>query len=219
MDMMRPWIRKLLYWIMPELKMLRDPSFHFDWLQSNMKNTKVEQQVKIYEPYDISDSLIGRYSYIARNSHISNSTIGGFCSIGPNLVCGWGIHPTSFISTHPMFYSTQKQNGISFSQVDKIKERKPIIIGNDVFIGANVTILDGVTIGDGAVIGAGAVVSKDIPPFAVAIGCPIQIKNYRFSDEQRMELKKIQWWNFPEQQLQFVEQYAEDVDEFIKKFK
>ena len=48
-----------------------------------------------------------------------------------------------------MFYSTQKQNGMTLASANKIEERKPIVIGNDVFIGANVTILDGVKIGDG----------------------------------------------------------------------
>lgn len=219
MEVMRTCIRRLLYWVLPELKMLKDRTFHFDWLQSTLTNTEMEQQVRLYEPYDISDSKIGRYTYIAKNSHISNTTIGRFCSIGPNLICGWGVHPTSFLSTHPMFYSTQKQNGITLSEEDKIEERKPINIGNDVFIGANVTILDGVTIGDGAVIGAGAVVSKDIPSFAIAVGCPIQIKSYRFSEEQRKALKKIQWWNFTEQRLQLVEHYFEDVNGFIEELK
>lgn len=216
--MMRPLIRKILYWIMPELKMLRDRNMHFEWLQSNQTNVDIQQQVKLSEPYNVSDSVIGRYTYIAKNSNISNTKIGAFCSIGPNLVCGWGIHPTEYLSTHPMFYSTQKQNGISLSKEDKIEERKPICIGNDVFIGANVTILDGVTIGDGAVIGAGAVVSKDIPPFAIAIGCPIQIKNYRFSEEQREALQRIKWWDFNDEQLKEIERMFFNVDEFIAKY-
>lgn len=215
-SLIRRLFRKILYWAIPELKMLRDHSFHFEWLKNNLDNSEIEPSVKLYSPYDISDSRIGRYTYIAKNSHIDATTIGSFCSIGPNLVCGWGIHPTNLVSTHPMFYSTRKQNGTSFSLVDKIEERRPIQIGNDVFIGANVTILDGVTIGDGAIIGAGAVVSKDIPPFAIAVGCPIQIKRYRFSEKIRMALQEIKWWDFSEQQLRLVEQYAEDIDGFIK---
>lgn len=50
-----------------------------------------------------------------------------------------------------------------------------VIIEEDVWIGANVTILAGVTIGRGAVIGAGAIVTKDIPPYALAIGIPAKI--------------------------------------------
>jgi acetyltransferase-like isoleucine patch superfamily enzyme len=102
--------------------------------------------------------------------------------------------------------------------VDKIEERKQINIGNDVFIGANVTVLDGVTIGDGAVIGAGAVVSKDIPPYAIAVGCPIKVIKYRFSETQIEALLKIRWWDFPEEQLQDVERLFFDIDAFIQKY-
>jgi serine acetyltransferase len=92
-----------------------------------------------------------------------------------------------------------------------------VTIGNDVFIGANVTILDGVTIGDGAVIGAGAVVSKDIPPYAVAVGCPIEIKKYRFTAEQIAALQRIQWWNWDEERLKEISLLFNDINAFIKK--
>ena len=52
--------------------------------------------------------------------------------------------------------------------------KKGIEIGNDVWIGANVCILDGVKIGNGAVIGASSVVSKDIDPYTINVGNPIQ---------------------------------------------
>ena len=149
------------------------------------------------------------------NSFISTTTIGKFCSIGPNFICGWGIHPLNGISTSPMFYSTRKQNGITLSRKDKIDEYKPIIIGNDVFIGANVTVLDGVNIGDGAVIGAGAVVSKDIPPYAIAVGCPIEIKKYRFNSETIDAFKRIEWWNYDENSLKDIERYFFEVEKFI----
>lgn len=173
---------------------------------------------KICSPHHLSDVKIGDYTYVAQNSYIGRTTIGKCCSIGPNLICGWGIHPLETISTHPMFYSTKKQNGMTLSAFDKIEELKPIEIGNDVFIGANVTILDGVTIGDGAVIGAGAVVSKDIPPYAIAVGCPIRIIRYRFPEEIRNKLLEIQWWNFPEDNLQDVERMIFDVGGFVEKY-
>lgn len=47
-----------------------------------------------------------------------------------------------------------------------------IIIEDDVWLGAGAVVLDGVTIGKGSVIGAGAVVTKDIPPYSVAVGIP-----------------------------------------------
>ena len=178
-------------------------------------NTNISRKAKLYTPYQLNEVEINDYTYIAKNATISYTKIGKYCSIGPNFLCGWGIHPLNGISTSPMFYSTRKQNGYTLSKEDKIEERKSILIGNDVFIGANVIILDGVTIGDGAVIGAGAVVSKDIPPYAVAVGCPIKIIKYRFDEETISKLKSIQWWNDDSNQA-LIEKYFFDVEKFIE---
>ena len=82
------------------------------------------------------------------------------------------------------------------------EEHKPVFIGNDVFIGANVTILDGVTIGDGAVIGAGAVVTKDIPPYAIAVGVPAKTIKYRFDENTQQLLLAEKWWEKSDEEIQ-----------------
>lgn len=56
---------------------------------------------------------------------------------------------------------------------------KPIRIGNDVWLASHVNVLAGVTIGDGAVIGAKAVVTKDVPPYSIAVGIPAQVVGER----------------------------------------
>ena len=210
-------IRKLVRDSVPELSVLRR-GLGKGILDNYNHNVIVGTCVKIYSPSYISETEIGDYTYISQNAHISMTKIGKFCSIGPGLVCGWGIHPKTGLSTHPMFYSTKRQNGMTLSTIDKVTERKPIIIGNDVFIGANVTILDGVTIGNGAVIGAGAVVSKNIPPYAIAVGCPIQINSFRLSSKQIDELQRIKWWEFDEERLKDVEKWFFDVDGFIETY-
>ncbi len=184
-----------------------------------LESTALGKHVVIYPPYNCNFSKIGDYTYLAPGAKLSQTTIGKFCSIGPELLCGWGIHPLSGISTAPMFYSPNRQNGVSFSETPKIEERKPISIGNDVFIGANVTILDGVTIGDGAVIGAGAVVTKDIPPYAIAVGCPIAITRYRFDEATVAALLELKWWDLPDDQLKMVEKYFFDIPGFIEAIK
>ena len=62
---------------------------------------------------------------------------------------------------------------------------KPIRIEKNVWIGANVVILPGVTIGEGCVIGAGSVVTKDIPPFSVAVGNPCRVLR-KITDDDRV---------------------------------
>ena len=56
---------------------------------------------------------------------------------------------------------------------------KPTRIGADVWLGAGVTVLGGVTIGDGSVVGAGAVVTKDLPPYSIAVGVPATLRGRR----------------------------------------
>lgn len=176
----------------------------------------ISSKAKLLGSHHISHSYIDDYSYIALNAQVSYTNIGKYCSIGPNFVCGWGIHPITAISTSPMFYSSAKQNGFSICQQNKIIERKQIRIGHDVFIGANVIVLDGVSIGNGAVIGAGAVVSKDIPPYAIAVGCPIQIVKYRFDKAIIERLESIQWWNNPSKYHSQIEESFFNIEKFIK---
>lgn len=213
---MKSLIRNIFfYWfskVIPELRYLKQLT------KGSLNNVTLHPKTSLSPYFNIRNSSINEGTYIAPNAHIQNTTIGKFCSIGPNLVCGWGIHPTNGLSTSPIFYSTREQCGYTLSSIDKIEEIKPITVGNDVFIGMNVTILDGITIGDGAVIGAGAVVSKDIPPYAIAVGSPIQIKKYRFDDETIKKMLEIKWWNFEEDKLKDVERYFSKIDEFIKKY-
>jgi acetyltransferase-like isoleucine patch superfamily enzyme len=60
----------------------------------------------------------------------------------------------------------------------------PIVIEDECWIGANAVITAGVTIGKHSVVAAGAVVTKDIPPYSVAVGNPARvIKRYNIVTE------------------------------------
>lgn len=56
---------------------------------------------------------------------------------------------------------------------------RSVRINDDVWIGVRVCILPGVTIGEGTIGGACTVVSKDIPPYSVAVGNPMRIVKHR----------------------------------------
>jgi acetyltransferase-like isoleucine patch superfamily enzyme len=194
----------------------KSKDIYWNSLISNLINCKIDDQARIYNNHILNTVTVGKGTYIATNAYISHTNIGKFCSIGPNFLCGYGFHPTNGISSSPVFYSTRKQAGFTLSKTDKCEERKIITIGNDVFIGMNATILDGITIGDGAVIGAGAVVTKDIPPYAVAVGCPVKIIKYRFSEEIISSLLKSKWWDREDAILQEVEKNLFDVEKFLE---
>jgi acetyltransferase-like isoleucine patch superfamily enzyme len=60
-------------------------------------------------------------------------------------------------------------------------------IEDDVWVGARATIMRGVRVGEGSVIGAASLVTKDIPPYVVAVGTPCAPIRRRFDDEELRE--------------------------------
>lgn len=142
--------------------------------------------------------IIGEHTYVVPGSTIvdSRTRIGKFCSIAKNVSIGTSMHPVHALTTHPA--SWRGEDGeLSIPPEKRVvfQNTRPVHIGNDVWIGLNVAIMDGVSIGDGAVIGAGAVVTKDIPPYAIAVGVPARVIKYRFDEETVARLLKTRWWD------------------------
>ena len=124
----------MLYKVKEFFKSMLPPLFKdLIFLRSLTHNTTLGRFVKLNRPCRIINSSVGDYSYIGPYSHVAHTKIGKFCSVGPGFFSGWGVHPVDKLSTAPMFYSTQKQNGVSLAARDKVIERIPIEIGNDVF--------------------------------------------------------------------------------------
>lgn len=166
---------------------------------------------------------LGYASYVGENS-VVHGKIGRYCSIAGNVRFLTLTHPvTTFVSSHPCFYSTKKQSGFTFvneqkfDEAPRIPENKySIIVGNDVYIGNGATIIGPVVIGDGAVIAANATVTSDVPPYSIVGGVPARVIKKRFSDDEIYALCKIQWWN---KDLDWIKENAgkfENVCDFIK---
>jgi acetyltransferase-like isoleucine patch superfamily enzyme len=164
----------------------------------------------------IASSKIGYASYLGNNTSFTNTSIGRYCSIGSNIGCISGKHPSSiFVSTHPAFFSTKHPINMSYVKQQMFEEHAPprdlegkysIIIGNDVWIGENSKLMDGIVIGDGAIIAANALVVKDVQPYSIVGGVPASIIKYRFSNEDIAFLMKLKWWDKPEN---WIKEHAE----------
>lgn len=59
----------------------------------------------------------------------------------------------------------------------------PVVIEDDVWLGEFVSVLAGVRIGKGSIIGTMSTVSRDIPPYSIAVGSPARvIKQFNFTN-------------------------------------
>ena len=85
-------------------------------------------------------------------------------TIGDDVMLATGVQLIT--ATHPTDSQT-RLSGLEYG--------RPITLGNKCWLGAGVIVCPGVTIGEGAVIGAGSVVTRDIPPYTVAVGNPCRV--------------------------------------------
>ncbi len=179
-----------------------------------------EGKNKISPGAHVTSTSMGYASYIGKNSIFSHAKIGRFCSIGDEVRLVRATHPIEgFVSSHPAFYSTATLSSLvsadKYKDIDEDETGFSIRIGSDVWIGNNVLLKAGINVGNGAVIAMGAVVTKDVPDYAIVGGVPAQIIKYRFSDEVRERLMKVQWWD---KEIDWIKAHADlfqSVDKFL----
>lgn len=111
---------------------------------------------------------IGDYSNIGANCRIGTTThvkFGKHVLLAANCYIGGAQHKFDRLDIPIMRQGYESKGGV--------------IIEDDVWLGAGVIVLDGVRIGTGSVIGAAAVVTKDIPPYSIALGIPAKVQASR----------------------------------------
>lgn len=180
---------------MRKLTLGKDAALTFEAPVLIMGNLKIWSNVKM-----------GAYTYLQSGRIRTLKSIGRYCSIAPNVTIGDLNHPSDWLSSSSFQYAKKRfswydqsiaEVAVPMTKNMVLKIRKtPPVIGNDVWMGANVTIMRGVKIGNGAIIGAGAIVTRDVKDYEIVGGVPAKHIRFRFPEEVRERLLKIQWWNY-----------------------
>lgn len=171
-----------------------------------------EDNVHIGPDCTVLETNMGRYSFLAFRDWVRNTTVGRFCSIGPNVIIGIGRHPArDFVSSHPAMYSEHYRGALAHHD---FAEHLPVKIGSDVWIGANVFVGPGISIGDGAIVGTGAVVVRDVLPYQVVGGVPAKVIRDRFQKEDVEFLLSSRWWEWSDERLRALGGSFNDVRAF-----
>lgn len=126
--------------------------------------------------------LLGRNTILSCND--STISIGDFVSVGP--FCFLVSRSHLKIGSNVAIGAGTMMLGGGHSHDDpdtpiihQARVSKGIVVEDGAWIGIGAKILDGVTIGENSIVGAGAVVSKDVPPWTVALGNPARIVEKR----------------------------------------
>lgn len=166
-------------------------------------------QCVLFSDVSIINSVIGKRTYVQKNSTIHNTSIGSYCSIASDVNIGLAEHPTNMISTSPVFYDNTQPLEFFFCN-DKQSNYKTVsrtTIESDVWIGHGALIKSGITIGVGSVIGAGAVVVKDVAPYSIVGGCPAKHIKWRFEEVIRLQMIRSKWWDLSDMEIEKLSDY------------
>lgn len=187
--------------------------------QANIRNSFLGEYVEIGRRNTIESCHIGNGTYTCEFTIIKYATVGKFCAISWNVSIGGANHDIHRLAVSPVHRILQEKMTEAYSSFNN----EECHIGNDVWLAAGCHVLRNVTIGNGVVVGANSVVTKDIPPYAIAVGSPAKVIGYRFSQEIIDKLEEIRWWDFPVEVLHECrkiftrELKKEDVEELERK--
>jgi acetyltransferase-like isoleucine patch superfamily enzyme len=137
------------------------------WLDTFKKYQGIEYQPRLE---------IGDGTYIGRNAHICACTQ---VTIGKNVVFADSVYVSDLL------HGFEDVNTPVMDQ--PLVCPGPVVIEDDVWLGERVCVMPNVTIGKHSVIGSNSVVTKDIPPYSVAVGSPAKIIKQYNSDTKKWE--------------------------------
>ncbi len=198
-----------------EKKLGEKPAVHST---SSIRNSFLGSWTDIGPRVSIAESEIGDYTYFAGDASAIYSTVGKFCSIASHVRINPGNHPRWRVIQHHCTYR-RVQYGFDIKNDEEFfnwRRADRVEIGHDVWLGHGVVVMPGIKIGTGAVVGSGAVVTKDIPPYAVAVGVPAKVIKMRFDEAVIEKIMKTRWWEWDRKTLEERFENFLDLDKFLK---
>lgn len=188
---------------------------------SSVINSTFEDYVEIGPLNAIENASFGSFSYTGQFCFVQNAEIGRFSNIAACVRIGPTDHPIERPTLHHFTYRPAMYGFGEEREEEFFKKREARIskIGHDTWIGHGAIIMPEVTIGNGAIVGSGAVVTKDVPPYGIAVGVPARVIKYRFDEETIEKLEKLKWWDWSFETLK--ERYVDfrlPIDEFLAKY-
>jgi len=157
------------------------------------KDSYIDSTVNVFGWSHVSvgkKTLIGEKSWLnvnGREEGFHHIKIGDFCYIGRRnllsssrelMICDFVMtnNECKFLGSNHIFDDPMLPYISTGTTNDGVQK-----IGVNCWIGAGSIVLGAVEVGYGSIIGAGSVVTKDIPPFSIAVGNPCEvIKRYDF---------------------------------------
>lgn len=124
---------------------------------------------------------IGQECKIHHFVHIDDDVvIGNRVKIQNNVMIPHGVTLEDGVFVGPSVVFTNDKNPRSITPDGQLKSgddwtMTPTVIKEGASLGGGAVIVCGVTIGRWAMVGAGAVVTKDVPDYALVVGCPAKV--------------------------------------------
>jgi len=144
----------------------------------------IDLGVEVTSPKNIE---IGRFTLIDKYCLLyageGRIEIGHRCHIAPFVIIygtgGVSIDDYSGVASGAKLFSIsewpgggKRLAGPMIPQEQRGLRAAPIRLERDTMVGANTVVMPGVTIGEGAIVGSNSVVTRDIPPWTIAVGAP-----------------------------------------------